>query len=91
MLRWQTRLTADSPDSGPQSLALLEAAVVQIEGTFGAATVELRGSNSGMDYIPWDARTHGDVVAVLPTLYLKAVAVNADPTTDVLVTLVGRR
>lgn len=91
LLRWQARLTAESPDPGPQSLALVAMAVVQLEGAFGAATVEVLGSNSGMDYIPFDARAHSDLVALLPVLYLKTVAVGADATTDVLVTVVGRR
>ncbi len=91
LYRWQARLTHTAPDPGPQSIALIENPVVQIEGTFGEASVTLLGSNSGLDYVPFDSRQHADIVAVLPTLYVKAVAVDADETTDVLVTLVGRR
>ncbi len=91
LMRWQARLTRDRYDSSPLSLALIENPVIQIEGNFGEAAVELRGSNSGQDYVSFDMRQHADIVAVLPTLYFKAVAVDADETTDVLVTIVGRR
>lgn len=91
MMRWQTRLTAADPDSGPQSLALIDQATVQVEGTFGGATVHLRGSNSGQRFVPFDAIRHDDVVGVLPVLWLEVEALDADDETDVLVTLAGRR
>jgi hypothetical protein len=60
------------------------------EGVFGTATVRLSGSNSGTTYVPFEALRHGDLVAVLPVLYLEAVGLEADETTDLVVTVVGR-
>lgn len=91
VMRWEARLTAAAPESDPLSLALVESATVQVEGEFGGATVRLSGSNSGTGYVPFDALRHSDLVAVLPVLYLEATLLDADPTTEVRVTVVGRR
>lgn len=88
--RWQTRLSAGEPDPGPLSLAIVATATVHVEGVFGEATVRLGGSNSGVTYVPFDALRHSDCVGVLPVLYLEAVVQDADETTDLLVTVVGR-
>ena len=91
MWRWQTRLTAAEPDSGPQSLAIVQGATLHLEGEFGPATVDVLVSNSDAAWHPVGVYQDPDLLP-LPAAYLVRVrAHGADPTTDLLVTVAGRR
>lgn len=91
-MRWQARLTSKEPDSGWQPLMRITTPTLQVEGTFGEAVVEVRGSNSGVSAVTLDIIRIADLVAVPIQAYLLNVRVrDADETTDLIVTLAGRR
>ena len=89
--RWQARLTAAQPDAGLHTIAQVQTPTLQVEGVFGTGVVELRGSNSGGATVPLDVLRIADVVAVLPVYTVGVRVLDADETTDLLVTLAGRR
>lgn len=91
MLRWQTALTAAAPDAGCTPLRLIRDATVHVEGEFGAASVEIYGSNSGRGEVPMLYLRTDQIEPVLPVYLLGARVIDADETTDLLVTVAGRR
>ena len=91
MWRWQTHLTAAEPDSGPQSLAIVQGATLHLEGEFGPATMDVMVSNSGETYHLVGVYQDPDFIQ-LPAAYLVQVhTVGADATTALVVTVAGRR
>lgn len=91
LMRWHTRLTEAAPDTGPQSLALITGATVQIEGEFGTALVDVLVSNSEETYQRLDTYQDPALLGLPPAYMVRLTAVGADAATDVRVTVVGRR
>jgi hypothetical protein len=88
---WQARLTAAHPDPGWLTLSPLTDPTVQIEGTFGTGEVTLGVSNSGLAVVPVEVLRHSTLQSVIPATWLMVSLLHGDETTDLVVTVAGRR
>lgn len=91
MWRWQTTLTVAEPDSGSQSLAIVTAPTLQIEGEFGTALLDVLVSNSDEGYHRVGVYQDPEWVPLPPAYRVRVRVSDADETTALVVTVAGRR